>query len=103
MSLGSPDSSSRAIDWLSSTVSVETTDTQEPASTMQNDPEIPRLVGMTEAAEILGVVRERVWQLINEGKLRGRKVGNMIVMREQVVLEYKARMDHERRAQESRT
>jgi excisionase family DNA binding protein len=71
-------------------------DTAEPAATMQNDPEIPRLVGMTEAAALLGVVRERVWQLLNEGKLRGRKVGNMIVMREQVVLEYKALLDLER-------
>ena len=76
--------------------SADVVDTAEPAATMQNDPEIPRLVGLTEAAAVLGVVRERVWQLLNEGKLRGRKVGNMIVMREQVVLEYKALMDLER-------
>lgn len=84
-----------------STVSAEIPETMEPAAPMLNDPEIPRLVGLTEAAEILGVGRARVWQMLNEGKLCGRKVGTVgIVIREAVVLEYKARADLERKAAE---
>lgn len=64
---------------------------------VRRDPEIPRLVGMTKAAELLGLARERVWQLINEDKLPAAKVGNMWVLREQVILEYKALQDHQRR------
>lgn len=63
---------------------------------MRRDPEIPRLVGMVEAAEILGVVRQRIYQLVDEDKLPAVKVGNMYVLREQVVLEYKAQMELDR-------
>jgi excisionase family DNA binding protein len=72
-------------------------DPSEPITTMRNDPEIPRLVGVPEAAEILGVVRQRVWQMIEEGKLPVARVGQRtFVLREQVVLEYKALLDLER-------
>ncbi|GAB3459139.1 helix-turn-helix domain-containing protein [Actinophytocola sediminis] len=74
-------------------------DPAEGSPSVRRDPEIPRLIGMTEAAEILGVVRQRVWQLIDEDKLPAVKVGNVgIVLREQVVLEYRALMDRERQA-----
>ncbi|MPZ85466.1 MAG: hypothetical protein GEV28_35795 [Actinophytocola sp.] len=63
---------------------------------MRRDPEIPRLVGMTEAAEMLGVVRQRIWQLIEEDKLPAVMVGRIYVLREQIVLEHKAQMDIER-------
>lgn len=63
---------------------------------MRRDSEIPRLVDMTEAAEMLGVVRQRIWQLIEEDELPAVMVGRIYVLREQVVLEYKAQMDLER-------
>ncbi|SFO83129.1 DNA binding domain-containing protein, excisionase family [Amycolatopsis arida] len=57
---------------------------------MVRDPLIPRLVSVPEAAEILGLRRSRVHQLVTEGKLPGAWSGNTIVLAEETVLRYKA-------------
>jgi excisionase family DNA binding protein len=47
---------------------------------------MPELVGVTEAAELLGVSRQRVLQMVDENKLAGTKVGKSVVLaREQVL------------------
>ena len=40
---------------------------------------IPELVGATEAANMLGVSRQRIAQLVDEGKLPARRAGNALV------------------------
>lgn len=40
---------------------------------------IPELIGATEAAALLGVSRQRVAQLVDEGKLPARRAGNALV------------------------
>jgi excisionase family DNA binding protein len=44
--------------------------------------EIQKLLSVTETAERLGVIRQRVLQLINAGKLPATKVGNAYVIKE---------------------
>jgi excisionase family DNA binding protein len=72
-------------------------DAPEPAATMRHDPEIPRLVGVARAADILGLGRQRVWQLIDQGVIPAVKPARDLLMREQAVLEYKAMIDAGRR------
>lgn len=40
---------------------------------------LPELIGATEAAAILGLSRQRIAQLVDEGKLPGRRAGNALV------------------------
>ncbi len=40
----------------------------------------PELIGATEAASILGVSRQRVAQMVDEGKLAGEKIGGVLVL-----------------------
>lgn len=49
------------------------------------DPRIPDLVSLHEAAEILGIYRTLTHRLVQQGVLRGRKVGNAWVFRRSVV------------------
>lgn len=47
---------------------------------------LPEMVGVTEAAEILGVSRQRVLQMIDEGKLASIRVGKSIALaRDEVI------------------
>lgn len=40
---------------------------------------LPELIGATEAAQLLGVSRQRIAQLVDEGKLPARRAGNALV------------------------
>ncbi|WP_349862698.1 helix-turn-helix domain-containing protein [Leifsonia sp. WHRI 6310E] len=42
--------------------------------------EVPELIGVTEAASILGVSRQRVLQMVEAGQLSGSKIGNSIAI-----------------------
>ncbi|MER7009933.1 helix-turn-helix domain-containing protein [Saccharopolyspora sp. NPDC000359] len=57
---------------------------------MVRDPLLPKLVSVTEAADILGYNRSHVHQLINEGKLPAGYAGSTVVLAEETVLRYKA-------------
>ena len=41
---------------------------------------MPQLIGVTQAAEALGVTRQRVLQMVDEGKLSSTRVGNAIAI-----------------------
>lgn len=41
---------------------------------------MPQLIGVTQAAEALGVTRQRVLQMIDEGKMSSTRVGNAIAI-----------------------
>lgn len=47
---------------------------------------MPELIGVTEAAELIGVSRQRVLQMIDEGKLAGVRVGKSIALARDEVL-----------------
>lgn len=47
---------------------------------------MPELVGVTDAAEILGVSRQRVLQMVDEGKLVGTRIGKSIALARDEVL-----------------
>ena len=51
---------------------------------------IPELIGATEAATLLGVSRQRVAQLVDEGKLPARRAGNALVFARGTVEAYQA-------------
>jgi excisionase family DNA binding protein len=57
---------------------------------MLRDPLIPRLVSVTEAAEILGLTGTRVHQLIKEGKIPAGRAGSTLVLTEETVRRYAA-------------
>lgn len=52
---------------------------------------MPELIGATETAELLGVSRQRVLQLVDEGKLGGTKVGKSLVLAREAVEAYRSR------------
>jgi excisionase family DNA binding protein len=47
---------------------------------------MPELVGVTDAAEMLGVSRQRVLQMVDEGKLAGTRIGKSIALARDEVL-----------------
>ena len=51
---------------------------------------IPELIGATEAAAVLGVTRQRIAQLVDEGKLPARRAGNALVFARGTVEAYHA-------------
>ncbi len=54
-------------------------------SRQANDPQVPDLVSATEAAEMLGVTRQNVQLMANNGQLPGKKVGKTWVFLRSVV------------------
>ena len=48
-----------------------------------------KYLSMTQAAELLGVSRQRVHQMVQEGKLKCEKIGNQLVFKERDVLKLK--------------
>ncbi|AXB41281.1 hypothetical protein A4R43_01075 [Amycolatopsis albispora] len=57
---------------------------------MVRDPLIPRLVSVTEAAEIVGCSRQNINNLINSGKLPAGNAGTTLVLAEDTVRRYAA-------------
>ncbi|MFK0249257.1 helix-turn-helix domain-containing protein [Amycolatopsis azurea] len=57
---------------------------------MVRDPLIPRLVSVTEAADIVGCSRQNINVLINDGKLPAARAGTTLVMSEDTVRRYAA-------------
>jgi excisionase family DNA binding protein len=57
---------------------------------MVRDPLIPRLVSVTEAADIVGCSRQNINVLINDGKLPAARAGSTLVMAEDTVRRYAA-------------
>ncbi len=51
---------------------------------------IPELIGATEAATLLGVSRQRIAQLVDEGKLPARRAGNALVFARGTVEAYQS-------------
>ena len=51
---------------------------------------IPELIGATEAAALLGVSRQRIAQLVDEGKLPARRAGNALVFARGTVEAYQS-------------
>lgn len=66
-------------------LSVRQGDTQ-----MVRDPLIPRLLSVTDAADVLGCSRQYVNQLVREGKLPAAYAGGTIVLAEETVRRYQA-------------
>ncbi|WP_027944049.1 helix-turn-helix domain-containing protein [Amycolatopsis taiwanensis] len=57
---------------------------------MVRDPLLPKLLSVTEAADVLGHNRSYVHQLIKEGSLPAGNAGTTVVLAEATVLRYKA-------------
>lgn len=57
---------------------------------MLRDPAIPRLLSVTDTAELLGCTRQHVNQLIHDNKLPAAQAGNTFVVAEATALRYKA-------------
>ncbi len=62
---------------------------------------VPPLAGVTEAAEILGVSRQRVLQLVDAGKLPAQRVGNALVFARATVNAFAATRDQDTDAAEA--
>jgi excisionase family DNA binding protein len=58
----------------------------------RTDPQIPDLVNLTEAAEILAVAKSRAHVLVQEGRLPGLKVGGTWVFRRALVEELRPKI-----------
>ncbi|MFE0021931.1 helix-turn-helix domain-containing protein [Amycolatopsis sp. NPDC059021] len=57
---------------------------------MVRDPLIPRLVSVTEAAEIVGCSRQNINTLVNDGRLPAERAGTTFVLAEDTVRRYAA-------------
>ena len=49
---------------------------------------LPSELSLTQAAKILGISRQSVWEAIKKGRIKARKVGNQFTIRRDAINKY---------------